>query len=186
MGRPNVLVISSSGSPISVTKGLRALYLIDKGLAFALTDKKIGTIKSQDKVFEIPEVIQIKDCNYVKPVTIPWTKKGVLKRDNYTCVYCGETAKNNLSVDHIIPRSRFCAVSKLRSLKFNLDSWENTVTACKRCNQSKSSKLPEEMGIVVKPKPPLSDFEIQWAIIQDRELNSDNTITNMEGTLNGS
>lgn len=170
---PNVLVISNTGSPISVTRAIRALFLVEQGLAYPVTDTTVGTIKYQGGVFSIPEVIQIKNCGYIKPVVIPWTKKGVLKRDNYTCVYCGDMTRSNLSIDHIIPKSRFAEVSKHKKLNYTLDSWENTVTACKKCNQYKSSKLIEEMGITIKPKPPLSDFTIQWTKIQNRELGSE-------------
>jgi hypothetical protein len=43
------------------------------------------------------------------------------------CIYCGST--NNLSVDHLIPRSRH-----------GPDSGDNAVMACKKCNSSRGDK----------------------------------------------
>ena len=55
----------------------------------------------------------------------------VLKRDNYTCMYCGSKAPEvTLHVDHIIPWT----LVKKHEIK-------NLVTACSACNQGKSAKI---------------------------------------------
>lgn len=57
----------------------------------------------------------------------------VLRRDNYTCRYCGVYAPfAQLVVDHVMPRSRG-----------GQDVMENLVTACDPCNSGKSAALPE-------------------------------------------
>ena len=60
----------------------------------------------------------------------------ILKRDNYTCVKCGQSpAKNNdveLEIDHIIPVS-----------KGGTNDLENLQTLCKKCNQGKKNKYTE-------------------------------------------
>jgi hypothetical protein len=61
-----------------------------------------------------------------RPLTIK-----VLKRDNYTCTYCG--SKNRLTMDHVHPVSRGGNHVE-----------ENLVTACQSCNSSKNSKTVEE------------------------------------------
>lgn len=65
----------------------------------------------------------------------------VLKRDNFTCQYCGRHAPNvELEVDHVIPQSQGGENTK-----------ENLVTACTDCNQGKSSlRLDEEFVPVPK------------------------------------
>ena len=50
----------------------------------------------------------------------------VLKRDNYTCAYCGLDANQ---VDHIIPRSAG-----------GTHDLDNLVACCKQCNTRKGSK----------------------------------------------
>ena len=53
----------------------------------------------------------------------------VLRRDNYTCRYCGASAPHvTLQVDHIVPRALGGS-----------DLPENLTTACEDCNSGKSS-----------------------------------------------
>jgi 5-methylcytosine-specific restriction endonuclease McrA len=60
--------------------------------------------------------------------TSQWKKQRqrVLKRDNYTCVYCNEEATE---VDHVIPRA-----------KGGGHELDNLVACCKRCNGLKGSR----------------------------------------------
>jgi len=51
------------------------------------------------------------------------------------CVYCGAT--ENLTIDHIIPVSRAGVDPRVRSL---LDSPDNCVWACKKCNSRKGDR----------------------------------------------
>lgn len=61
------------------------------------------------------------------------TRFEVLRRDNHTCQYCGETAPNViLHVDHVVPVSLGGS-----------DKPENLVAACRDCNIGKSSIQPD-------------------------------------------
>ena len=51
-------------------------------------------------------------------------------------------SKKNLTVDHIIPKSRG-----------GPNSWSNLVTSCFRCNSIKDNKTPEEAGMKLRFKP---------------------------------
>jgi hypothetical protein len=55
-----------------------------------------------------------------------------MRRDDYTCSYCGCDDRRTLSVDHVIPRSRGGA-----------DDMSNLAAACTPCNLKKSSRGPE-------------------------------------------
>ena len=59
----------------------------------------------------------------------------VLKRDNFTCVLCGATAKDGakLQVDHIIPVS-----------KGGKTIMSNLQTLCERCNKGKNNKINDD------------------------------------------
>lgn len=71
------------------------------------------------------------------------TKQNILKRDNFTCVYTGKKlAKDELSVDHIVPKSRGGA-----------DTWENMVCCDRLTNSKKASFTPEQVGLKLKYKP---------------------------------
>lgn len=66
----------------------------------------------------------------------PELREFVLRRDNYTCQYCGNTS-GPFHVDHVYPFSKGGRTEE-----------GNLVTACVSCNQHKSSKV----GIWPKPK----------------------------------
>ena len=60
------------------------------------------------------------------------TRFEILKRDNFTCQYCGRTIKDNitLQIDHIIPKS-----------KNGTNNIKNLITSCNLCNLGKSNKF---------------------------------------------
>lgn len=61
----------------------------------------------------------------------------VLRRDNFTCRYCGVHAGADfLHVDHVIPRH----------LGGTNDAW-NLTAACSDCNLGKSSGIPDDSTI---------------------------------------
>lgn len=71
------------------------------------------------------------------------TKHNIYKRDNYTCVYTGKKlSKEDLSVDHIIPKSRGGG-----------NTWENLVTCDRLVNSRKGSLSVSEAGLKLRYKP---------------------------------
>ena len=52
----------------------------------------------------------------------------MLRRDAYTCTYCGDTS-DDMQVDHVIPK-----------VSGGEDVLENLVSACRRCNLAKGRK----------------------------------------------
>lgn len=72
----------------------------------------------------------------------------VLRRDEYTCRYCGEAAPDvKLTVDHVNPVSLGGS-----------DDPSNLVAACQDCNAGKSSSQPDAPLVAA-----VSDGAIQWA-----------------------
>jgi 5-methylcytosine-specific restriction endonuclease McrA len=60
----------------------------------------------------------------------------ILKRDNFTCQYCGRKAPDViLQIDHMFPKS-----------KGGLDKIENYKTTCQECNLGKSDKILSEFN----------------------------------------
>lgn len=58
----------------------------------------------------------------------------ILKRDNYTCRYCGAKAPDvPLTVDHVLPQALGGS-----------DKADNLVTACRDCNAGKTSSNPDD------------------------------------------
>ena len=61
----------------------------------------------------------------------------LFKRDNHLCLYCGNKFDSkNLSRDHVTPL-----------FQGGKNLWSNVVTACKRCNNAKAGRTPEEANM---------------------------------------
>ena len=64
----------------------------------------------------------------------PLNNHTLFKRDAHVCMYCGKRfSSGELSREHVTPLSRG-----------GRDNWKNVVTACKRCNNHKAGRTPEE------------------------------------------
>ncbi|HET7175474.1 MAG TPA: HNH endonuclease [Gammaproteobacteria bacterium] len=69
-------------------------------------------------------------AHYVPPLN----NHTLFKRDAHVCMYCGKRfSTGELSREHVTPLSRG-----------GHDNWTNVVTACKRCNNHKAGRTPEE------------------------------------------
>ncbi len=67
----------------------------------------------------------------------PLNNHALFRRDASLCLYCGGHFLNrDLSRDHVRPLSQG-----------GLDHWNNLVTACKRCNNHKAGRTPEQAGM---------------------------------------
>jgi 5-methylcytosine-specific restriction endonuclease McrA len=137
-----VLLLNADYMPLNITSFKKAYKLIYKGKAEVIEedDMIVYTPKSS---FNKPSVIRLKNYVYFNYRKVTLSKINILKRDNFTCAYCG--AKNDLTVDHILPRSRGGS-----------NTWENLVTCCGKCNSKKNNKTPEEakMPLLYKPYKP--------------------------------
>lgn len=80
--------------------------------------------------------------------SINFSRKNLFLRDDYTCQYCGKIlGPNQLTYDHVIPKSRYKNIAK------HCTDWHNVVTACVVCNRKKGNKTPEEAGMKLLNKP---------------------------------
>lgn len=67
----------------------------------------------------------------------PLNNKTLFKRDVNLCIYCGsQFMSRDLTRDHIRPLSMN-----------GTDEWRNVVTACRRCNNHKGGRTPEQAGL---------------------------------------
>jgi len=76
----------------------------------------------------------------------PLNNQTLFRRDAYLCLYCAQRfAARELSRDHIRPFSQG-----------GKDTWNNVVTACRRCNNLKASRTPEQarMQLIAVPFTP--------------------------------
>lgn len=77
------------------------------------------------------------NAKYQRALMTSALRHEILERDNYTCVFCGNSVYNEpnllLEIDHIIPVS-----------KGGLTIRNNLQTLCWKCNRSKSNKISNE------------------------------------------
>jgi 5-methylcytosine-specific restriction endonuclease McrA len=75
--------------------------------------------------------------------TPPLNNQTLFRRDAYLCLYCGgRFTYTALSRDHVTPFSRG-----------GKDTWNNVVTACRRCNNAKAWRTPEQAGMQLLAVP---------------------------------
>ena len=82
---------------------------------------------------------------YNRTGVMPFSKRGVLRRDGFVCAYCGDKAT---TVDHVKPKSKGFPAS-----------WENSVAACQPCNNKKGDKFLEASGMTLNIQPYMPTFE---------------------------
>ena len=144
------LVLNAGYEPLAVVSFKRALVLVLNQKATILAGATDQVVRSSSMQYELPTVILLQ--RYVRipnSKKVPVSRRGVLRRDNHRCGYCG---KNANTIDHVLPKSRGGA-----------DSWENLIACCLRCNNLKSDKTPQEMGweLRVTPKMPTG---VIWSV----------------------
>lgn len=92
----------------------------------------------------------------------PLSNKALFRRDQNLCLYCGELFPGHLlSRDHVKPLSQG-----------GEDTWVNVVTACKRCNNHKADRTPEESGMQLLAIP-FTPTHAEYIYLQGRKILAD-------------
>ena len=140
-----VLVLNASYEPLNITTWRRAMVMVLKGKAEGLEHDPSHLVRPD---LLLPTVIRLRQFVRVPYRPLPLTRRNLFQRDGHRCQYCGG-AREQLSVDHVVPRSRGGS-----------DTWENVTTACLPCNVRKGSRTPREAGMPLRTEPhrPLSSL----------------------------
>jgi 5-methylcytosine-specific restriction endonuclease McrA len=138
----SVLVLNATYEPIHVCRVRRAVTLLMKGVA--VCEEYTGhVLTSPSTSIQCPDVIRLKRFVRIPLRQKSFSRTQVFVRDEYVCQYCGKTfGSAELTLDHVLPRSRN-----------GKSSWENVVTSCKKCNERKADRSPEEAGMFPLRKP---------------------------------
>ncbi|WP_255956054.1 HNH endonuclease [Streptomyces odontomachi] len=136
----NTLVLNASFEPLSTVTMNRAVVLVlqDK----AVVEQAHPALRVRAAAVELPVPRVIRLCRYVRVPfrrRAPWSRHGVLVRDQHRCAYCGRRAT---TVDHVVPKSAGGA-----------DSWLNTVASCAEDNHRKANRTPEQAGMALLRQP---------------------------------
>lgn len=141
---PNVLLLNAGFEPLRVVTWQRAFVLIFQGKVEVLEEytMSVNTVSAQ---FAIPAVIKLRRWVNLKrkmPV-IRFSRANIYARDDFRCQYCYKKfTERELTLDHVKP-----------VVRGGKKTWENIVAACVRCNQKKSDRNPEEVGLKLLRAP---------------------------------
>lgn len=148
MFQGQVLVLNANGAPLDIIGIEKAVGLIMRDVVMAVDGVAARLRTAGGDVFTVPSVLAVK--RYVNaPRRIGWSRRGVLRRDEYTCIYCGRRlVRAECTIDHLRPVSRG-----------GKSTWSNTACACSRCNGRKADRWPHEAGMPLlwEPKRPRWD-----------------------------
>jgi 5-methylcytosine-specific restriction endonuclease McrA len=134
-----VLVLNSDYTPINITTVYKGFNLVSRGKAEIL---KSSDVPLKSGTFEFVRPLIIRLLNYVKfrLHKLKINRNRLYKRDGHECTYCG--SKRNLTIDHIIPKSRG-----------GENTWLNLITCCSSCNRMKDDRTPEEANMKMRFAP---------------------------------
>lgn len=136
--------------PLGVVSFKRALILVLNQKATVISGDEEKQVHSARGSYALPRVILL--SRYVRVPhsrKVPLSRRGVLRRDGNQCAYCKRAAN---TIDHVQPKSRG-----------GLDTWENLVACCLRCNNIKGDKTLHELGweLPITPRMPSG---LAWTI----------------------
>ena len=156
------LKLDSTYRPVGVIDCIEALVMCIVGKATAVEEYE-DEISSPSVTFKLPSVIVLKTVVKFISRGIKPSRNNILWRDKNQCQYCGVIeSPREMTIDHVIPRSRG-----------GENTWSNLVTCCKKCNQKKGNRTPQEanMSLLNKPIKPknsilrqISDVQPIWNI----------------------
>jgi len=138
--RAPVLVLNRNYQPIHVCNVKRAVIMLFVGKAEVVENGR-GFIRTPSSIYPCPSVIRLAYMVHGPRPRVRLAKREILRRDNYTCQYCGQKSRS-LTVDHVIPRHLGGA-----------HDWDNLVSACPSCNLQKGGRTPREAGMSLLRKP---------------------------------
>jgi 5-methylcytosine-specific restriction endonuclease McrA len=97
-------------------------------------------------------------ARYIPPLNNP----ALFRRDSQLCLYCGESFRyRDLSRDHVTPL-----------IQGGADTWNNVVTACRRCNNHKAGRTPEQAGMQLLAVP-FVPTHAEYIYLQGRRVLAD-------------
>ena len=138
-----IIVLNADYSFLNIIDWKRAIKLImtEKAEIVESMNKFITNTEKTIKI-QIPKILRlINMVNLFRP-RIPYSKKNIFLRDEFTCKYCGKKGIT-MTVDHIIPKSYG-----------GKSSFLNCVASCLDCNLKKRNRTPEEAGMEIIGKKP--------------------------------
>lgn len=138
-----ILRLNKAGTPVSwLTREETATLLVKELVIWSLGDtvmeirggfNRVG----KQSVLKLPSIVACEGKVHFDNFDPPLENKFLFRRDKNICLYCGGSfGIIDLSRDHVKPLSRG-----------GRDIWTNVVTSCRRCNNRKADRRPEEANM---------------------------------------
>ena len=138
-----VLRLNKAGIPVSwLTREETATLLVKDLVVWSLGstvfEMRGGINHSGDQsVLRLPSIVACDGKVHENKFDPPLENGFLFRRDKNTCLYCGgQFVLKDLSRDHVQPISRG-----------GTDVWTNVVTSCRRCNNRKADRSPEQSNM---------------------------------------
>ena len=168
-----VVVLNKSWMPIDVISTFDAVIKLYQNKALALDasyrlhnwDEWIDNWSEAAKLAQdvingpnvsvpVPRVIVLKNYKGFIAKKPKCNRRNLFIRDKNTCQYCADNSGKitDYDIEHIIPKSRG-----------GKTTWTNVVLSCRRCNQKKRNRTPEEAGMKLLRKP----YQPKWSELKD-------------------
>ncbi len=136
----------------------QALYCLHGGINASSGRQSILTINAIIATRERNQHLDKLQRNYLPPLS----NNALFGRDDHLCLYCGNRFNSDaLSRDHVQPLSQG-----------GKDRWTNVVTACKRCNNRKAGRTPEQAGMTLLAIP-FTPNHAEYIFLRGRRVLSD-------------
>lgn len=157
MDNRRTLLLNFTDEILSFIKEKKAIRLIYKGKAEVISIWDNIKLSFANGFMYLPAIIKMKYYVFKRYGKIVFSRQNVLKRDRYTCQYCGRELNSvEATMDHIIPK-------KLGGVS----SFENCVAACKQCNSKKRDKKLEDTNLKLIRQPTVLTGHIHYVAKQD-------------------
>lgn len=141
--KAKTLLLNASYEPLRVLEWTDAIRMIFLDKVDVLEEHPHLEVRSVSTMMRVPSVLKLRSYVNFRHGGPKFNRKSVYERDNYICQYClRKFAFSFLTYDHVIPKS-----------KGGPKSWENIVTSCKKCNNKKGDRTPEEAGMELIRQP---------------------------------
>jgi 5-methylcytosine-specific restriction endonuclease McrA len=142
-----VLILNQDYSPLTICSVQKAFILVYLSKAELVAGAGGYLLRSVTATYQMPSIIRL-----FKYVNLPYkgvvlSRQNIFKRDNGRCQYC--FTSEELTLDHVMPKSRG-----------GKSTWDNLITACKKCNSKKGDFTPQEAGMPLAQSPYKPSFVV--------------------------
>lgn len=140
MKQAKALILNNDFRALTICETDKAFLLVYMNKAELVAPAQGKYLHTISRSFPMPSIIRLLKYVHIPYKNVVLSRQNIFKRDGHKCQYCGST--QDLTIDHVLPRSRG-----------GQPTWDNLITACRRCNAKKGDLTPEEALMPLKAKP---------------------------------